>query len=260
MWRAPGGDVVRDQRRRITSTCVESTKPLRGAPRSLADHLHVRGEHGGGHHSALHPRGSPPRAWRALAARARGCGRVRITSTCVESTRRSACSIRRGPDHLHVRGEHVAVVPLHGLPDRITSTCVESTRPCRCGARWPSDHLHVRGEHADLRLWGLVNSGSPPRAWRARHASSSRPCAIRITSTCVESTFLRGPDPSRPTDHLHVRGEHAADVAVGADGAGSPPRAWRAPFATRVFTGAVVRFRSPAFGDRSAFRLLNGRC
>ena len=166
-WRAHRQERDQHQRVRITSTCVESTEPgSRCAPAS-PDHLHVRGEHAGTPPGVLAAFGSPPRAWRAP-GRVRPCrARLRITSTCVESTPRTSWPTPARPDHLHVRGEHDDVprraCPRAGSPprawrapdpaspqghgSRITSTCVESTACQRRPTRRGTDHLHVRGEH-----------------------------------------------------------------------------------------------------------------
>ena len=111
-WRALLRGGTRFLPLRTTSTCVESTAPGPALARREADHLHVRGEHGGAAHTLAEcdgppPRawraplpepdrqghdlsrgGPPPRAWRALVHHARELVFERTTSTCVESTTR----------------------------------------------------------------------------------------------------------------------------------------------------------------------------
>ncbi len=279
-WRARAGGPHCRPSGWITSTSVESTRTSRRTSSSASDHLHVRGEHPMTAGSDRCSPGSPPRAWRARPRPQRRSPHDRITSTCVESTDPRGPASRARPDHLHVRGEHryssnsrisaagspprawralVSWCARHAIP-RITSTCVESTARRRSSRGSRTDHLHVRGEHQYSPATAVRAIGSPPRAWRAHLALTPHPCHLRITSTCVESTSSAHSTHCPPADHLHVRGEHTAYANHHCRSVGSPPRAWRAPFATRVFTRAVVRFRTPAFGDRSAYLLLDNRC
>ena len=58
--------------------------------------------------------------------------------------------------------------------------------------------------------------------------------SFRITSTYVENTV--GPRLKVPVvkDHLHIRGEHLADLLQQAADQGSPPHTWRTQSMTQA--------------------------
>ena len=103
----------RGQRRRFTSTNVESTGRITDIPFPRRVHLHGRGEHRG--HSTAQSAtlsGSPPRAWRALQRAADRPAHRGFTSTGVESTSRLPDRAPETAVHLHGRGEHATLLPL----------------------------------------------------------------------------------------------------------------------------------------------------
>src|SRR5690606_33717596 len=146
-WRAPRSCCTVHIGSRTTSTCVESTSGTRRSVRARTDHLHVRGEHSSSRCRRRSATGPPPRAWRAHSGALVALLYVRTTSTCVESASHELRPRRARPDHLHVRGEHVArrsldpaavgppprawraltLLPWDEGQERTTSTCVEST-------------------------------------------------------------------------------------------------------------------------------------
>ena len=132
---------------RITSTYVENTSLCPIFLSHFLDHLHIRGEHKAFAILQKSGIGSPPHTWRTLKLVLLKKSKLRITSTYVENTKslvRLSLSCR---DHLHIRGEHSALLAHdiakmgspphtwrtlkkhHGalLMKRITSTYVENT-------------------------------------------------------------------------------------------------------------------------------------
>ncbi len=234
---------------RITSACAESTERS-GRPRMRSsDHLRLRGEHLQGGPVRAGAVGSPPPARRAPVTRNNATVGKRITSACAESTPPRSAPPPAAPDHLRLRGEHIAESAsapwLFGSPPparrarrrrnradrrrRITSACAESTPRRRRRTEQASDHLRLRGEHGtSARVSGRC-AGSPPPARRARPEAGPGSRRDRITSACAEST---GPAPcarlTRP-DHLRLRGEHGGRSKLVGKVTGSPPPARRAP-------------------------------
>ena len=111
------------------------------------DHLHMRGEYPYCFTPNLLNVGSPPHAWRIPYHSASSQAIARITSTCVENTKKTSMYIEFDKDHLHMRGEYNSEgspqlwprgSPPHAWRIRfcrcwvfakvgITSTCVENT-------------------------------------------------------------------------------------------------------------------------------------
>ena len=249
--RAWGAQRHRGQRlheRRTIPTCVGSTMLDLSLPTRRADHPHVRGEHVDEQFGGGEPLGPSPRAWGA-----RDCGPWRVIPartipTCVGSTGLDPRSGAGGADHPHVRGEHMAriwpTMPSSGpsprawgarwagavalFQGRTIPTCVGSTtRPG--GRQIPgADHPHVRGEHtsSSSKFWASV--GPSPRAWGA-HLEQLEILGVRRTiPTCVGSTPRAARNSGRPSDHPHVRGEHALTLSGVTEVTGPSPRAWGA--------------------------------
>ena len=72
----------------------------------------MRGEYRQVYASNLMTLGSPPHAWRILAAGVVNAVRGRITSTCVENTMGHVHSCVSIQDHLHMRGEYAIFQPI----------------------------------------------------------------------------------------------------------------------------------------------------
>ena len=63
--------------------------------------------------------------------------------------------------------------------------------------------------------------------WRIPSAPSAKLDGIRITSTCVENTFLLCLNMTPAKDHLHIRGEYSMHNMHLLLNLGSPPHTWR---------------------------------
>ncbi len=132
----------------ITSACAESTFAPSGVVRAARNHLRLRGEHRGDHHSRMPFEESPPLARRARDGGFRAFLGHGITSACAESTTRADCTRPAYRNHLRLRGEHeMSNVMNSGTRESpplarrahvrvrrldfgqgITSACAESTR------------------------------------------------------------------------------------------------------------------------------------
>ncbi len=119
--------------------------------------------------------------------------------------------------------------PLTGAVARTIPTCVGSTRRQWQGAQNSPDHPHVRGEHRRSSARASVVSGPSPRAWGAPRNWSRERFPHRTIPTCVGSTQQIVPRQWLPSDHPHVRGEHAAIGNLISRLVGPSPRAWGAP-------------------------------
>ena len=115
-----------------------------------------------------------------------------------------------------------------GVVPRKTSTSVESTVVTTSQHASRPEDLHVRGEHDVPALHGPIVGGRPPRPWRARRIHHRQTDHERKTSTSVESTRGRRRPHRRPSEDLHVRGEHVSKCANRSTLTGRPPRPWRA--------------------------------
>ena len=98
---------------------------------------------------------------------------------------------------------------------RITSTYVENTASYDWVITKPGDHLHIRGEHRQEQLAELTELGSPPHTWRTHRWLDFAHVWRRITSTYVENTRRNGYTTKDVLDHLHIRGEHFANLDKG---------------------------------------------
>src|SRR5690606_33736642 len=109
---------------------------------------------------------------------------------------------------------------------RFTPTCVGTRNSLRMRARDEAVHPHVRGDEGVADETGIVEVGSPPRAWgRDRELVERLECA-RFTPTCVGTRARRGSRRRRRTVHPHVRGDEKIVDPQNTDSTGSPPRAW----------------------------------
>ena len=153
--------------------------------------------------------GSPPHAWRIPVLQLNRYTNIGITSTCVENTLTLEIFRREDEDHLHMRGEYLALAiasfEVKGSPPhawrilyelrpyqtdlRITSTCVENTSWLPCRQIQERDHLHMRGEYWFIQSISIVFQGSPPHAWRIPAVGTKNTAQLGITSTCVENTY-----------------------------------------------------------------------
>jgi len=131
---------------RFTSTCVETLDKAAAKDNVCAVHLHVRGDVLIHSYETNVLDGSPPRAWRRSRPSALTVGKMRFTSTCVETLSIAACWLASAAVHLHVRGDVRAATGVggyrRGSPPRawrrlftckfdlaslrFTSTCVET--------------------------------------------------------------------------------------------------------------------------------------
>ena len=167
-WGARHEDRHLCRARRITPTCVGSTRSGCRAPRRVRDHPHVRGERSSGYARKIIRDGSLPRAWGAH--RQRGGRRLEGGSP----PRAWGAPLRR---------------PVAGRQRRIAPTCVGSTARTAARSRTSRDHPHVRGEHSDDTDRMTRRGGSPPRAWGAPEWQRRRRWSAGITPTCVGSTM-----------------------------------------------------------------------
>ena len=71
--------------------------------------------------------------------------------------------------------------------------------------------------------------GSPPHTWRKLALTGALVFCNRITSTYVEKTNLPPFERKSLKDHLHIRGENVAILALRSATIGSPPHTWRKP-------------------------------
>ena len=115
---------------------------------------------------------------------------------------------------------------------RITSTYVENTVKIVADKRESEDHLHIRGEYSKVAYLLTPMLGSPPHTWRILKLIGLDRFMTRITSTYVENTVAYQQLSHAIGDHLHIRGEYIALVAIIDIGSGSPPHTWRIRFKT----------------------------
>ena len=147
VWRIHDEVYSSNERKGITSTCVENTKTQKVFNRDDEDHLHMCGEYCKGSWLNGHGLGSPPHVWRIRLVIIGHSPDDGITSTCVENTYRCHLLALAYQDHLHMCGEYVIKICkknitkgspphvwriqyidlLHGVMWGITSTCVENT-------------------------------------------------------------------------------------------------------------------------------------
>ena len=247
-WGAPEVTQGLVQLGRTIPTCVGSTCCSSNTRENAPDHPHVRGEHASWVLVDGEDGGPSPRAWGALGAQQLVQRVGRTIPTCVGSTRRAAAGAAGGPDHPHVRGEHLSYLRAlnegdgpsprawgahhpggrHGGHQRTIPTCVGSTPPPPSETtRWP-DHPHVRGEHAALGGEDVEGGGPSPRAWGAQGDQECEARTGRTIPTCVGSTQWFGIDHQGKPDHPHVRGEHARLTEDLPARGGPSPRAWGA--------------------------------
>ena len=85
----------------------------------------------------------------------------------------------------------------------------------------------MRGEYKLVVTIKRFCLGSPPHAWRIPGIAKDVPAEDRITSTCVENTYVHVLQTYSKKDHLHMRGEYPKIEALVAIPPGSPPHAWR---------------------------------
>ena len=154
--------------------------------------------------------GSPPHTWRILNTIDIVSLHLRITSTYVENTCKNQINRSIFQDHLHIRGEYLALIyddlVSEGSPPHtwriptwdgpgtvklgITSTYVENTRSKLSRKSLPRDHLHIRGEYPASKPIISTHMGSPPHTWRIPMPEPAKVDGNRITSTYVENTTI----------------------------------------------------------------------
>ena len=221
-----------------------TAKKTRSARRTV--HPHGRGEYQIGTTENETTAGSPPRAWGILVLVLSLRYRMRFTPTGVGNTCLRRNSLRRHPVHPHGRGEYVGfVAPLldnHGSPPRawgikllrlplpvsarFTPTGVGNTPWKPAKAPTTTVHPHGRGEYGIGGKFGILASGSPPRAWGILPDANSHFSRHRFTPTGVGNTCLSHSGLRHRAVHPHGRGEYAAPAFSQRRSGGSPPRAW----------------------------------
>ena len=70
------------------------------------------------------------------------------------------------------------------------STCVENTKIMQNLKKLKKYHLHMCGEYLDSMDTYFRSLGAPPHVWRIPFHNFLRVFFSRITSTCVENTYL----------------------------------------------------------------------
>ena len=256
----------RDQRFRLTPTCVGRTVAWAMPARAATAHPHVRGEDVTPAVQRALVSGSPPRAWGGHHQGRPGGPDRRLTPTCVGRTSMlmpsrtperltptcvgrtwSRCRGRSWrPAHPHVRGEDLpygdvirrefgspprawggpTLARKLPSPCRLTPTCVGRTDDMIRGVRGGPAHPHVRGEDSPKREALMTFSGSPPRAWGGLHGGGVPGEQERLTPTCVGRTGEPGGQVASNPAHPHVRGEDTGPRRTRGRSPGSPPRAW----------------------------------
>ena len=152
--------------------------------------------------------GSPPHTWRIRKLAKLIDLNAGITSTYVENTKSDELLNYMPEDHLHIRGEYLALAlnsssvigsPPHtwrilfaelrqNWATRITSTYVENTYHIYGSWCLQQDHLHIRGEYYSWSTNTHYRVGSPPHTWRIHYVELVPKVDAGITSTYVENT------------------------------------------------------------------------
>jgi len=212
--------------RRFIPTCVGNTLAPTAAPRKVAVHPHVRGEHPIFADISLASDGSSPRAWGTLGKAGRLAGVGRFIPTCVGNTHDAIPAKQRETVHPHVRGEHRGhqrgLFIAGGSSPRAWGTHF----PAGCERGQELVHPHVRGEHAVIGDLVDAQSGSSPRAWGTPTCARWRIPRGRFIPTCVGNTKWGQASLRKVAVHPHVRGEHGAALYGRRGFSGSSPRAW----------------------------------
>ena len=152
---------------------------------NLPDHPHVRGEKNPFCLSAFESAGSSPRAWGKVTRKNLPGLHLRIIPTCVGKSKREARPFAFAPDHPHVRGEKLYILPQKTALLWIIPTCVGKRFTRSCFMLTVPDHPHVRGEKP-FQLHVLRSQvGSSPRAWGKGRGAVHNLDSQRIIPTCV---------------------------------------------------------------------------
>ena len=190
--------------------------------------------------------GSPPRVWGLRSWRIASFLSLRITPTCVGTTRLLSALLLLSRDHPHVCGDYGELTTLGmrvlGSPPRvwglligqcrllaasgITPTCVGTTSSIRRVNSVIRDHPHVCGDYSVHRVLFTVVLGSPPRVWGLPDDSLCSVSDEGITPTCVGTTPAPPRPPPTPWDHPHVCGDYQTTTTPSREAQGSPPRVW----------------------------------
>ena len=170
---------------RFIPTCVGNSFSVRGPPRVITVHPHVRGE-----------QAMPETLLRPTA---------RFIPTCVGNSLWVDLVRPSSTVHPHVRGEQGSLNPQSspqcgssprawgtgdsyiggGRGGRFIPTCVGNRRPLRMRAEDRSVHPHVRGEQGLDRSRGCRGCGSSPRAWGTVVGCGPKERMRRFIPTCV---------------------------------------------------------------------------
>ncbi len=226
---------------RLTPTGVGSTPVGPPSCSKAAAHPHGRGEHPVANAVASSTSGSPPRAWGALDLACSAKSERRLTPhgrgehcTSPSRTARTSGSPPRAWGARVDDERHPGLERLTPTPVGSTATAARSSASCTAhphgrgeGSPWPA-HPHGRGEHSTTCAGNGCASGSPPRAWGARHHHRPQGRRPRLTPTGVGSTSPARSWPARTAAHPHGRGEHDPAPPGTHRLGGSPPRAWGA--------------------------------
>ena len=223
----------------------------------LRDHPRIRGEHLGGAHATLPPRGSSPHTRGARHAATRRDTRLRIIPAYAGSTSASFGRYRVRPDHPRIRGEHRKMRAMAGnlkgssphtrgahvvilwveVGERIIPAYAGSTKTGRPGERRRRDHPRIRGEHADQVAKTKFGRGSSPHTRGARSSRSPGLTAKRIIPAYAGSTRGSCRQEVPRWDHPRIRGEHHLGASTCTSASGSSPHTRGAPARRRYPAG-----------------------
>ena len=247
---APHGSSMRNSLPRIIPAYAGSTSCRSPAPRSLADHPRIRGEHQRDGFGRVDLAGSSPHTRGARPILAPAGRRPRIIPAYAGSTRPAHRQAPRPPDHPRIRGEHAQGrrrmariggssphtrgahqrAPVWARHHGIIPAYAGSTSQMTCVSTWTADHPRIRGEHLAPPRHERRGFGSSPHTRGAhqnqcdsRHEAGIIPAYAGSTgSTCgrrrprwiipayAGSTSGGFLMLSGVWDHPRIRGEHVA--------------------------------------------------
>ncbi len=231
---------------RLTPTCVGTSAP--GSPRraARAAHPHLRGDFGAANGSTVERAGSPPPAWGLQRARLEKLDTARLTPTCVGTSDEAPTGIPVGAAHPHLRGDFPDTIApitlgigspppawgLRGTAARrractwLTPTCVGTSVPqSRRRDREPA-HPHLRGDFTPMGAAVTLTYGSPPPAWGLLLIALFTAPAMRLTPTCVGTSYAGVRGIQVGSAHPHLRGDFWQRGTTHGRPGGSPPPAW----------------------------------
>ena len=127
---------------------------------------------------------------------------------------------------------HPSHPPVKPYKYRFTPTCVGTSFSACSWLYSYSVHPHVRGD-IDIRdEHGIVETGSPPRAWGHQPLPVLVGYPHRFTPTCVGTSTTDLTPGAWLSVHPHVRGDIFLKRLRHRSPRGSPPRAWGHPLAS----------------------------